>query len=174
MPGPASAVHLTPRQREILEELVKTSSTSQRLADRCRIVLMSAHGRPNLEQAVVLDVDRQRIRRWRDRWAAAEERLAAAEAESASKKDLKALLVDALCDKHRDGGVTKFEPEQVAAIIALACEPPSESGLPVSHWTPRELAQEAIERGIVESISPRQVDRFLARRAFGPTSHNIG
>ena len=30
------------------------------------------------------------------------------------------------------------------AIIALACEPPAQSGLPVSHWTPTELAREAI------------------------------
>lgn len=38
--------------------------------------------------------------------------------------------------------------------------------LPVSHWTP-ELAREAAKRGIVESISPRQVDRFLGG---GPTA----
>jgi len=49
----------------------------------------------------------------------------------------------------------------VAQIISLACEKPEDSGLPVSHWTPPELAREAAKRGIVESISPRQVDRFL-------------
>jgi hypothetical protein len=31
----------------------------------------------------------------------------------------------------------------------------------VSHWTPTELAAEAIKRGIVEKISPRSVGRFL-------------
>lgn len=174
MPGPATTVRLTSRQRELLEELTKKSSTGQRLADRCRIVLMSAEGRANLEQAATLGVDRQRVRRWRGRWAACEERLAAAEAEGASKQDLKAMIIDVLRDEHRNGGVTKFGPEQVAAIIALACEPPSDSGLPISHWTPPELAREAIKRGIVESISPRQVDRFLARRACGHTSPSTG
>jgi hypothetical protein len=79
-----------------------------------------------------------------------------------------------LSDEQRCGGPAKFSPEQVTAIIALACEPPADSGLPVSHWTPRELSREASKRGIVESISPRQVDRFLARRAFGRTSRSIG
>jgi hypothetical protein len=135
---------------------------------------MSAEVRPNLEQAETLGVDRQRVRRWRGRWAAAQERLAAAEAKGVDDKDLKALVLGVLRDEHRNGGVTKFTPEQVAAIIALACEPPADSGLPVSHWTPPELAREAVNRGIVESISPRQVDRFLARRASGHTSRSTG
>ena len=49
----------------------------------------------------------------------------------------------------------------VSAILAVACEPPENSGRPVTHWTPRELADEVIKRGIVASISPRQVGRFL-------------
>jgi putative transposase len=45
--------------------------------------------------------------------------------------------------------------------MALACEDPKATGRPVSHWTPRELADEAVHRGIVLSISPRTVGRFL-------------
>jgi putative transposase len=54
-------------------------------------------------------------------------------------------------------------------IIALACESPSEAGRPVSHWTPAELADEAVKRGIVEEISPRSVGRFL-KRGYSTTS----
>jgi len=174
MPGPATTVVVTDRQREVLETLTATGATPQRVAERCRIVLLSAEGRQNIEQAAELGVDRQRVRRWRGRWAAEQERLAEAEAVGASDKDLKEMILGVLRDEHRDGGVTKFSPEQVAAIIALACEPPGDSGLPVSHWTPPELAREAMKRGIVDSISPRQVDRFLARRAFGHTSRSTG
>ena len=46
-------------------------------------------------------------------------------------------------------------------IVALACETPQASGYRVSHWTPTELATEAIKRGILEKISPRSVGRFL-------------
>ena len=78
-----------------------------------------------------------------------------------SVKDLKALVIGTLSDKYRSGAPPKFTAEQVALIIALACEDPLESGLPISHWTPDELAKEAIQRRIVDSISPRHVDRFL-------------
>jgi hypothetical protein len=54
-----------------------------------------------------------------------------------------------------------FTPEQLAKIIAVACEKPSDSERPVSHWTPRELAAEVILRGIVKTISARHVGRFL-------------
>jgi len=40
--------------------------------------------------------------------------------------------------------------------MAVACEPPGDSGRPISHWTPRELADEASKRGIVERISARK------------------
>ena len=59
-----------------------------------------------------------------------------------------------------------FEPEQIAQIIAVACEDPQDCGRPVSHWTPRELTDEVIKRGIVVSISPRSVGRFLKRSGF--------
>ena len=55
----------------------------------------------------------------------------------------------------------KFTAEHVTQILAVACEEPEKCGRPITHWTPRELADEVIKRGIVESISPRQVGRFL-------------
>ena len=54
-----------------------------------------------------------------------------------------------------------FTAEHLTQIIAVACEQPEECGRPVTHWTPRELTDEVIKRGIVETISPRHVDRFL-------------
>lgn len=108
-------------------------------------------------------MDRQRVRRWRNRWVQAEPRLSAAEKQGASDADLGRLICEVLSDRPRPGGPTTFTPEQVTDLIALACEKPSDSGLPVSHWTPPELAREAIKRSIVKSISPRQVDRFLKR-----------
>lgn len=174
MAGRSIAIEITPRQKTVLEALVRAKLTAQQLAQRCRIVLYSAEGQPNLHQAEALGVDRQRVRRWRYRWAAASSALMAAEQKGASDKELEAMIIGVLNDNPRSGTPPKFSPEQVAAIIALACEPPKDSGLPVSHWTPPELVREAVERSIVESISPRQVDRFLARRGYGRTSRSTG
>src|SRR5262249_16415944 len=59
------------------------------------------------------------------------------------------------------GAPATFSAEQWCQIIALACEPPEASGRPISHWTPRELADEACKRAIVPTISARHVGRFL-------------
>ena len=168
------AVGVTSRQKKVLEALVRAKTTAQQVAERCRIVLMSAQDRDNAAQAAALGIDRQRVRRWRRRWAKASAILAAAEEENPSDRDFERVVVKVLADDGRSGAPPKFTPEQLAAIIALACEPPKDSGLPVSHWTPPELAREAIKRGIVESISPRHIDRFLQRRRCDRTRVSIG
>jgi hypothetical protein len=61
------------------------------------------------------------------------------------------------------GAPATILPEQICAIVALACERPEESGVPISQWSASDLAREAVRRGIVTSISPRSVGRFLKR-----------
>ena len=174
MSNTSVAVGVTTRERAILERLSRARLSPQRLVERCRIVLLSTQGRNNEDQAAELGVDRQRVRRWRHRWFGAREKLAAAEQKGVTDKELEALIVELLDDNERSGAPPTFTAEQMAGIIGLACEPPGDSGLPVSHWTPPELAREAIKRKIVESISPRQVDRFLARRTCDRTKASTG
>lgn len=165
----SAEVTVTDREQAILQKLIRNAaSTPQRLVERCRIVLMSAFGLPNREQARQLCVDHQRVRRWRQRWSASHKRLLEAERESAKEKDLTALILDVLGDEQRPGTPATFTAEQLTQIISVACEPPADSGRPVTHWTPRELADEVIKRGIVESISPRHLDRFLKEGGIRP------
>lgn len=70
-------------------------------------------------------------------------------------------ISEVLSDALRPGTPAQFTLEQIVQIVALACESPQESERPVSQWTPLELATEAVNRGIVEQISPRSVGRFL-------------
>jgi putative transposase len=70
-------------------------------------------------------------------------------------------IEELLQDSRRSGAPRKFSAEQAAQIAAIAQESPAESGRPVSHWTPQEIAQEAQLRGVVKAISVRQVGRFL-------------
>ncbi len=168
------AVFVTERQREVLESLAHSKTEEQRLVERARVILMSAEGRHNEDQAEDWGVDRQCVRRWRHRWARAWESLIGAEKEKATDKDFTKLILGVLTDHERSGAPSKFSAEQIASMISLACESPADSGFPVSHWTPAELAREAIKRGIVESISPRHVDRFLAKRPCDRTRASIG
>ncbi len=158
----ARRITITEQERSILERWQKNKAdTSAQLVERSSIILLSAEGVSNAEQARILGVDPQRIRRWRTRWSDYEGRLAEASWEGVNDKDLRRLLRDLLSDVPRSGTPPTFTAEQLTQIIAVACELPEESGRPVTHWTPGELADEVIKRGIVETISPRHVDRLL-------------
>jgi len=162
MPGPQpTPIELTSRQRGILEQLVRRETSAQRLVRRARIVLAAREGANNEQIAKRWDFHRETVRTWRGRWLAEAPSLETAEKEGSSDKELAALIEAILADKPRPGAPGDFRPEQIAQIIALACEDVEASGRPISHWTARELADEAVKRGIVESISPRSVRRFL-------------
>jgi putative transposase len=154
-------VVITAAQRAVLERLVRAYTTPQHIAQRARIVLLSGEGTRNVDQAAALGTDPQRIRRWRRRWADAQATLAAAEVTEGEDAYVEDLIIDLLQDERRSGRKPLFTAEQVAQIIAVACEKPEASDRPVSHWTPRELADEVMKRGIVTSISPRHIARFF-------------
>ena len=56
-------VVITAAQRAVLERLVRAYTTPQHIAQRARIVLLSSEGMRNVDQAAVLGIDPQRIRR---------------------------------------------------------------------------------------------------------------
>lgn len=171
----AAVVSVSERQRALLQRWKKNAAgTSARLVERCNIVLMSSEGLGNAEQGRRLGIDRQRVRRWRTRWAESEEHLSAAEREGVSDKDLAQMLNAVLSDEYRSGTPSKFSAEQLTQIIAVACELPEESNRPVTHWTPRELTDEVIKRGIVDTISPRHIDRLLKGGISVHTNLNTG
>jgi putative transposase len=64
----AAPVMVSPEQREVLEQLVRTHSTPQQLALRARIMLLAADGVGVRESAEELDVWPKTVRRWRKRW----------------------------------------------------------------------------------------------------------
>jgi homeodomain-containing protein/Homeodomain-like domain-containing protein len=147
----------------VLEQVARAAGTPQALARRARIVLAAADGASNRGLAQRLAVARNTVQAWRDRWAAAAEALQAAELEGGDGDDraLLAVVRAVLADAPRAGGPATFTPEQWCQIMAVACEPPGDSGRPIGQWTPRELADEARKRQIVGSISARTVGRFL-------------
>lgn len=127
---------------------------------RAKIILNAVEGENNQRIADKLDLHVETARTWRERWVAVWTKLTEREAE-VDDKTLLSIIANTLADQPRSGSPGKFSPEQIGQIVALACEFPAASGLPLSHWTPKDVAGEAIERGIVESISASSVERFL-------------
>lgn len=161
MAGPQPhAITVSAPQQAALERLLRQHSCPQALALRVRIVLGAATGRRNEPLAAQLVCSPLTVRKWRARWAAAEARLAAAEADPAA---LATMVAATLADAPRPGTPDTFSAEQIVQIVNLACTAPRACGRPIDAWTPRELADEAKRQGIVTSISPTTVGRFLGR-----------
>jgi transposase len=173
MPDPrATPLHVSPLQQDLLQRLVRRATSPQRLVRRGKIMLAAAAGATMTKITQDLHVDHDTVRLWRERWRAAEARLQAIEATGKPKLLGQAIEV-LLTDEQRPGAPATFTFEQFMQIMALACEKPEAADRPVSSWTPRELADEAVKRGIVEQISPRTVERFLKGERFAAASQAL-
>jgi len=174
MPGPQpTVIELSVRQRSALEHLRRRQTSTQRLVRRVNIILTAAAGSNNEQTARRLGIYRESVRQWRARWLAGTASLAAIEAEESDDQPLITAIEALLADAYRSGAPSTFSAEQVVQIIALACEDPVASGLPITHWTPQELAHEAVNRGIVKRISARSAGRFLKRSRSEAASESL-
>jgi len=147
-------LNLSDCERAQLQELINRHNTPQQIVLRAKIILMASDGQNHREIARSLDINRQMARLWRNRWFETE------------GKELS--ILQRLQDQERVGAPAKFSMEQIIELFALACSPPEHYGRPISHWTSRELADEIIKQGIIESISVRHVGRLLEEAELKP------
>ncbi len=152
----ADPVTVLSEQRDILERLVRTHSTRQQLALRARMILQVADGMGVRASARELGVWPKTVRYWCKRWRQATDGQPVAER---------------LADAPRSGKPPTYTPEQICAVVAMTCERPEDSDRPISQWSQREIADEAMRRGLVPRISQRSVGRFLKKK---PTFNRIG
>jgi putative transposase len=151
MRGPKpDPLNLTEVERNELERLVRRHSTAQQMALRGRIILEANAGKNNSQIARELGPSVETVRAWRKRWLALQ---------SEALADLS--VRDRLGDVPRSGRRSQMTAEQTCQLIAMACEQPKER--PISQWTGREIADEAMARGIVKQISPRHAARLLKK-----------
>jgi len=155
-------ITLTERQHAVLTKIERREKSTQQQIRRTSVILLAAKQASNCEIANRLNLTLQTVRRWRRRWLEVSPAMRTAE-DNGDDKQLEQLVCDALCDEARSGRPADFSPEQICQIVAIACETTEDSQRPISHWTGRELADEAIKRNIVPKISPRSAGRFLKR-----------
>jgi putative transposase len=153
MPTPkATKVALTQEEQTGLEQLVRRHNIGQQIALRGRIILAAGQGQTNRAIAANLKISINTAQCWRNRWV---------KAQTISYEDLS--IEDRLQDGPRPGAPARITADQRCKIEALACEKPEKAGRPISQWTAREIADEVMERKIVESISGRHAARLLKR-----------
>jgi transposase len=149
MPLPAVFVIVTAAERKALKKRIRGTRTAWRDRLRAQIVLAAAMGRSNARIAGDLRISQDTVRKWRGRFA---------------DRGL-----EGLGDLPRPGRPRQISAEVRAAVVALACQLPAATGVPLAHWTGPELAAELTAQNLVSSpVSASSVLRILAEHPVKP------
>jgi transposase len=149
MPPAAVPVTLAASERKTLKKRVRGAKTPWRDRLRAQVVLAAARGRPNARIAAELRVSDDTVRKWRGRFA--RRRLAG------------------LQDLPRPGRPRAISEADRAAVVALACQLPADTGVPLARWTGPELAAELAAQGLASGpVSASSVRRILAENPVRP------
>ena len=152
----------------VLEELSRSRRESQMISQRARIILRAFERVSNEEISLEVGLERKQVGLWRRCWQQAWEQLILLEC--TQPRRLRDAIRETLRDAPRSGTPGIFTAGQIAQILAVACEDPALSERPITHWTQRELREEVLKRGIVESISVSRIGHFLREAADATSS----
>jgi transposase len=152
MPPAAVPVTLTASERKTLKKRVRGAKTPWRDRVRAQVVLAAARGHGNARIAADLGAGVDMVRKWRGRFAE--------------------LRLEGLRDLPRSGRPRLIPEGDRAAVVALACQLPADTGVPLSRWTGPELAAELQAQGLASGpVSPSSVLRILAEDPVKPWRH---
>jgi hypothetical protein len=171
MPGTAAKVRVSEKQWSVLQELSRSRTVARAIVQRALILVRGVQGLLNQQIAVEVGLNRQQVGLWRKRWREAWDSLCVWECTEPHR--LREAMLEVLSDAPRPGSPGRVTAEQVARILAVACESPRLSGRPINRWTHRELRDEVVQRQIVASISVAQVGRYLLQAAVQPHRSKI-
>jgi transposase len=144
----AVPVMLTAAERKTLKKRARGARTAYRDWLRAQIVLAAARGQASARIAADLHVTEDTVRKWRGRFTARG--------------------LDGLKDLPRSGRPRRISALERAAVVALACQLPSATGVPLSRWTGPELAAEITRAGLAGPVSASSVLRILAEHPIKP------
>ena len=144
----AVPVVLSAGERTTLKKRVRGAKTPHRDRLRAQIVLAAARGHDNARIAADLAITVDTVRKWRGRFAGRG--------------------LAGLADLPRCGRPRRISELTRAAMVALACQLPAATGVPLSRWTGPELLAEITRAGTASQISVSSVLRILAEHPVKP------
>jgi transposase len=167
MSGQAAKVVITERQQVVLLKLSRATTVEFRFRQRARLILLAFEKKLNTEISGEVELNPDQVGLWRRRWRDEFERLTIIEGME-PPCELERAIVKLLSDEQRSGTKPKFTAEQLTMIFAIACEAVEESGRPVARWTQQEIIDEAVSRGIIESMSTSHISTLLKEAQLQP------
>jgi hypothetical protein len=161
-------IELNKIERKILDRWKQGRKCSCGLSERAQIILHWSSEIGPGASAKLLGVNVQRVLRWRERWYRASKDWKPLQ-EQWTHCILRNKMEACFADAPRSGAPTTFTAQEVCKIFSIACQPPKDLNVPVSHWSASDLRREVLKQGVVKSISSRTISRFLKRLTSSPT-----
>ena len=134
----APKVWLSQEQQDELERFARSRTLAARLVERARIIVRAAAGLDNQEIAEEMDVCRQTVGRWRERFTTRG--------------------MDGLEDRPRSGRPARIQLPAIDQIVRLTTQ---STPVAATHWSTRTLAP-------VVEVSPSTVARIWRAHRLKP------
>ena len=149
MTRPAS-ITISPRQRRILTQILSHLDAWPRMQLRAKIILLSAQGYTLKEIANQLAVTQSTVSIWRKEWR---QQVAILRADEEAHDDavLTLVIINVLYRGATKVKSSTISKEQLAQMMTIFEEDPTDSGYTIQSWTMHTVASEGIRRGIVPS-----------------------
>ncbi len=163
-------VKVSERCTHLLKKELKKRQLEKHYHFRIQVILLSSQGRTNPEISEELNTSLPTVRRWRLRWHESSDSLIGLEKDHRESKNRGLILVreikSVLSDSPRSGSSSRISDEEKIRLQALACQEPSDFGLPFPTWAHIELSKQANKMGI--KISSSHFGRVLKKRLTPP------
>ncbi len=144
----AAEIVLTTCERQRLEGIARAARSSQRDAQRARVVLLAAQGRTNRAIGAKLDIGAKTAGKWRQRYHAE------------GPKGLR--------DAPRSGRPPVYTAEQKAWYFQKVLEEVRDNGMPTSRWSCEDLVDFARRAGMDATPDPATLWRWLDKADIKP------
>jgi transposase len=146
-------IQMSQQTRLTLQSWLQRRKTAVGRAKRARGILLLEQGHSYTHTAKWVGMTERNLRKWARRFHEQG--------------------VPGLDEKPRPGRQPFFPAEVALHIIKLACERPDNMGRSLSQWDCPELARQLKADGIVETISPKTVERILRSHKLKPWRHHL-
>lgn len=165
---PSAPIEMTARQHRLLSEYSQKRTISHQASFRSQILVFASKGSNNMEIARLLNTTAKTVKKWRTRWTESYKQLvifeSGIEGQGVSDAALLQKMLSIIEDNPRKGAPKKITLAQENQIVAISCGKPKEYGIIMNKWTYEQIANVAMARGVIDSISSRYVGTIIKKK----------
>ena len=157
-------LQVSDRQRKIIHRLIRNGRMGTDMVKRLQVVLLASEGMSNYAINKVNGMQKNWIGVWRDRWEEDSEKLMELEQNhTLLESEFENHILQCVSDQQRSGRPLEITLVQKNQIVAMACDKPTEHGVPVTNWSLDLMVRTIKKKKIAENISRTSVHYILKK-----------